>query len=316
MRLRPQTFVAEVSPGRLQVGSAPPHTVVFSDLSAHEIAWIRKLAGTGSAADKTQRRQSVSAELTERQNEILRMLDAAGLLAEEHGALEGLRIQINGLGTVGIQTARHLADAGARTLELRDRRRIGASVEHLFDPSAAGLLRQSALTESLRRRHRDLRVGASGAPDVAVVCCDNTWDLGVLGRLLSQDIPHLPIVERDREVQVGPLVVPGQTGCALCADLARRDVFPLWAQTSLALASAPTPKTPSHMCATAAGLAVTLIRCCATGDAPAGASRPSGLGGASHSFTVSEAGVTTQEWYPHPECACHEDGLFAAPRAA
>lgn len=318
MYLRPRTFVAEVTPGRLQVGSTPPHTVVFSDLSAREVAWVRglrvPLAGKGGS--KERRPRVTSESLTARQREILRMLDAADLLTAEPSPLSSLHVQVIGLDAVGIQVARFLAEEGVKTLELRDRRRVDASIERFFDSSAPGRLRQTALADSLRVHHRAVRIGASGTPDLTVVCGHNTWDHGAMGRLISEDLAHLPIVERDREVQVGPVIVPGRTGCALCIDLSRQDAFPLWARTSLALAGTRRPHTPDYLSVGSAGLAVSLIICSLTGTVPTGASRPPGLGGASHSFTVSASGVTTQEWFPHPACACHADGLLSATSAA
>lgn len=317
-RLRPNTFVAQICPGKLQVGTTPPHMVVFSDLTVAEADWVQSLLPSAKRQYRNGggRKPSKASPLSRRQEEMLVMMDAVGLLEDHSSPLAALKVQILGLDKVGIQIASLLAAEGVGTLELRDRRRVDQSVEWFFPGADLGSMRQAALKERLRRHHRALRVGGTARPDLSVVCSPNAWDHGTLGRLLSQDTPHLPIVERDREIQVGPLVVPGKSGCAVCADFTMVDSFPLWAQSSLALRKAPAQDPPAYLAATAAGLAVSLIICGLTGAAPLGASRPSGMGGASHSFTVSPSGVRTNEWFPHPQCGCHPDTLPMAASAA
>ena len=318
--LRAHTFVGEIEPGRLQVGSAPPRTVVFSSLSRAETAWIKSLSPTITSGQPQPRanvarnrkgsqqgrpRGSASENsLTARQKEMLVMLDAVGLLEDGHNPLADLRIRVSGLDRIGARVATLLAEEGVRELELRDRRAIEQVMPPAFTESHLGKIRQTVLARHLRGRYPGLRVAGQAMPDLVVVCSGSVWDHGTLGRLLSRDIPHLPVVQRDREVQVGPLIVPGVTGCALCADLSIQDSFPLWAKSSLALANAPQPLTPDHLCMTAAGLAVTLIHAAATGATPVGAPNPTGVGGVSYSLTVGSNGVETRAWHPHPGCSC------------
>lgn len=42
--LRPQTFVCELEPGVVQVGSTARHSVLFSHLTKDEVTWIKALA--------------------------------------------------------------------------------------------------------------------------------------------------------------------------------------------------------------------------------------------------------------------------------
>ncbi len=316
--LRPQTFIGEIEPGKLQVGSAIPRTVIFSDLAQSEVEWVRGLASPPARSFRTAAQAITPKDrLSERQQEILTMLDSVGLLAEEVNPLGNLRMRISGLDRIGSRIAILLAEEGAREIELRDRRVVDEVAPPAFTESEFGKRRQSVLSRYLRERYSGLRVGGLGIPDLAVICSPGVWDHGVLGRLLSEDIPHLPVIRRDHEVQVGPLIVPGVTGCAVCADLTVQDSYPLWAMSSLAIAAAPPPYTPAHMCLTAAGLAVMLINSAATGDAPSGAKTPTGVQSVSHSFTVGPTGVEVREWYPHPRCSCGIGPLtIPAPMAA
>ena len=316
--LRPHTFVGEIEPGKLQVGSAPPRTVVFSALSPAESAWIKSLSRMETvgapgiqasalkhrAPDRVRRPAHDTSSLTPRQKEMLVMLDAVGLLQDGANPLSELRVRVSGLDRVGARVAALLAEEGVRELELRDRRAVDRVMPPAFTEKQLGRTKQTVLSRHLRERYPGLRIAGLTMPDLAIVCSSSVWDHGTLGRLLSSDTPHLPIVQRDREVQVGPLMVPGVTGCALCADLSVQDSFPLWAKSSLALAAAPQPITADHLCMTAAGLAVTLIHAAATGATPIGASGPAGVGGVSHSLTVGPSGVEVREWYPHKGCSC------------
>lgn len=47
-----------------------------------------------------------------------------------------------------------------------------------------------------------------------------------LGRHLRRDIKHLPVVWLDTAVEVGPLVIPGQTACWHCVETTRCDNDP------------------------------------------------------------------------------------------
>ncbi len=315
-QLRPHTFIAEIQPGRLQVGSAPPHMVIFSDLSPAEVKWLMLLQDFDSLTKTERGELDRNVELTQRQEEILVMLNAAGLLTGDTSNLADLHVRIVGLDRVGVRLASLLAEEGVGAIDLKDRRAVSPELGRFFDSADLGRPRQTALAQELRGRYRDTKFGTVSNPDLVVVCSANTWDHGVLGRLLSQDVPHLPVVERDRSIQIGPIVVPGRTGCVVCADLTMTDSFPLWAQSSLALGAAPEPQAPDYLCATAAGLAVALIVAAYTGDVPSGGSSPAGVGGVAHSFEVGLTGVSTREWYPHPKCACQQDGLALSPDRA
>lgn len=59
--------------------------------------------------------------------------------------------------------------------------------------------------------------------------------------LVAADLPHLPVVRTHDGIRIGPLVLPGQTPCLRCGDLARRDADPRWPLLAARLAGLPAP---------------------------------------------------------------------------
>ena len=59
--------------------------------------------------------------------------------------------------------------------------------------------------------------------------------------LQRRGVPHLVATVRGETGVVGPLVVPGATGCLRCADLHRRDVDPRWPALAAQLTATEAP---------------------------------------------------------------------------
>ncbi len=78
------------------------------------------------------------------------------------------------------------------------------------------------------------------------------------------DIPHLQVGVLGDRATVGPLVVPGQTGCLRCTHLHRRDADAAWpllaVQWSQAVAGMATPPVDPLLVRLAAAQAVVLLR--------------------------------------------------------
>lgn len=300
--LRPQTFVCELEPGVVQVGSTARHSVLFSHLTKDEVTWIKALAKPES---KRRTRPQESAILPDRLHTIIGMLDAADLLATDTSPIHDLTVRVVGLDRIGARIAMLLAEANISALELRDRRTVDASVGSVFSTQDMGQTRQSALRKRIRHRHPTLPVGAIVDPDLVIVTGGRVWDHGLLGRLLSQDLPHIPVMQDDRTVTIGPLIAPGITACALCVDLHIHDRLPLWPKVALALASAEVPRVADHLCMAAAGLTVTMVEAVAAGIPLEGTDGPTGsAGGLTQSWRLTTAGVETGVWSPHPDCSC------------
>mgnify|MGYP000181463093 CR=1 FL=1 len=65
-------------------------------------------------------------------------------------------------------------------------------------------------------------------PDLVVLVDSFAISPARAGVWLSRDIPHLGVTLSDQSVRVGPLVLPGETACLMCAELARADADPAW----------------------------------------------------------------------------------------
>ncbi len=304
------TLVHEVSAGMVQVGSNPAHSVVFSGLSPIEVAWLHSLTDR-----KNRRVGNEAGNLSARQVEALHLLDAAGLLAAQENPMHKLRVRVVQMDEVGIRVAKLLAESRVAGIEIQDNERVGISTESLFPREHKGMPRALSVRQVIKAIAPRTCTGKVAVPDVAVVCSDRVFDHGLLGRLLSFDTVHIPVVSDDRSILVGPLVVPGHTPCALCLDLHCRDSSPGWEKRrdSLEL-TGPVPSVP-HLAATAAGLAVGLISEVASNGAQAAWSaasaatrdlgeRESQASPASPIYRVTAAGVETHACFPHPECGC------------
>ncbi len=306
-KLRPDTFVHELSPGVLQVGSRPDSMVILSNLSAADVAWVQ---GMRVPRPRTQGRSRRTTRVTKKQRELLGYLDAAGLLASSVNALAHLHVRVVGLDAVGARVARLLAGSGVAALDIQDRTSVDASVESAYSNQAAGLVRQTALRAQILKQHPEVRVGAITEPDLVIVCGRRAWDHGTMGRLLSQDRTHLPVTQDNQSVTVGPLIAPGVTACALCVDLHKQDAQPLWAKAAFAMAAAPAAAAPDYLAMAAAGLTVAMVEAVASSRPLQGDVEPLGrIGGPSQSWTVTMGGVQTQRWTPHPRCTCSSERL-------
>ncbi|MFC7573624.1 hypothetical protein ACFQX8_15215 [Klenkia terrae] len=65
----------------------------------------------------------------------------------------------------------------------------------------------------------------------------------LLGHLHTARVPHLVATVRGEVGVVGPLVVPGRTGCLRCAEATRTDAAPGWPALATQLREPPTART-------------------------------------------------------------------------
>lgn len=287
----------------VQVGTAAAHSVVFSRLAQDDLAWLEDLVA--GVARPAVRDIDVETATGIRRMRMLADLERAGLI-EAAPALDArvIRVRIVGLNGVGVALARLLADSGIGSLDLRDSRLVTPVVEPHFPVHAKGMLRKDALEVELARA--GLTLGRLMVPHLVVTTHDRVIHDALPGTLLSQDLPHLPIVSDDREVVVGPLVLPGLTPCTFCLDWHRGDHIPHWAKLKEQLQALPPLAESVHLAQIAAGLAGTLFLTLANPPDAADAARlegPEWYSGVA--WRVTPHGVTRQRWHPHPHCACH-----------
>lgn len=148
---------------------------------------------------------------------LLSALTGAGLLAstDDAGAM-ATEIRLIGLGPAGTRLAGHLLRSGVDRLIVVDP--DAESGRHRW---AAGRDRVQVVD------HWSKPVPAEVELTVVVA---SSWevDRAVSAALTRADHPHLLIRPRARGAVVGPLVIPGRTGCLGCTDLARTRADPAW----------------------------------------------------------------------------------------
>lgn len=294
-RLKPDTFLFELSEGMVQVGSSPGCNVLLSNLTTEEVDWLWSLRD-GTLASKP---------LTDRQEKICRQLADKGLTVTDRSPLADKRVRIIGLDRVGTRIAHLLARTAVKSLDLVDRRLVDQSVEDLYPQESVGTSRQAALKRAIRARRPTFLISKTARPDLTFVCCERVWDHAIVGGLLSEDLNHLPIVAEQASATVGPLVAPGVTACAMCIDMHVHDQIPPWPEMSLALARSPLENSPDDIHMAAAALAVAMFEAVAAGVPPVPGGQVLGrVGGPSYAWEVTRSGPQVKVWRPHPKCAC------------
>jgi hypothetical protein len=118
---------------------------------------------------------------------------------------------------------------------------------------------------------------------------------------LAVDVPHLPVLEREGAVLVGPLVRAGRGCCLRCQDLFRTDRDPEWPRVAAQLADAPPgpldPVTADHAAVLAAGLVLAALDDRLDEHAAAAPGLALEL--------LPGCGVpATRSWPAHPRCGC------------
>ncbi|WP_339131346.1 TOMM precursor leader peptide-binding protein [Streptomyces sp. f51] len=219
----------------------------------HVDGLVDRLAGSG-LLDDTTGGGPASAALRERKEAMDRLrpdLASLSLVAREPGAAlerlaarRRLRVQVRGAGRVGAVLAALLAGAGVGEVEVRDLGRVepwdvapgGLPVESI------GERREDAARRAVRRAAPDRpprSVARRGAGEetrgLSLVILAPRDGLAVHAPdplsaegLMASGTPHLYAGVVEATGVVGPLVLPGETGCAGCLDQRRTDIDPAW----------------------------------------------------------------------------------------
>jgi len=238
--------------------------------------------------------------------------DAMRLLAVRRS----LRVQVRGAGRVGVALAALLSGAGVGEVDVRDGGRVepGDVAPGGFPAASVGDRRDSAA-------RRAVSVAAPGRPPrhgsrASVEADDPGFSLVVLAPrddvdvhaptpatgepLVRSGTPHLYAGVVEATGVVGPLVLPGETGCAGCLHEARTDRDPAWPRLVAQWRSGPSR--PARACdvtlaTTVAGFAAAHALSFLDGQVPTSAGAR---------WEVSFPGLT---WHArpvraHPACSC------------
>ncbi|MGY1832388.1 ThiF family adenylyltransferase [Geodermatophilus sp. SYSU D01180] len=333
--LPPGTPLLRRSPDAVQVGGVERDGVLVGSAPAAVTALLRGLDGRRSqrtvladAAGDGLDPSSVSALLDHlRATGTLVDLEAADLLASDAGPAAAARtaaelpaardpdgalrwharraatVVVEGATRVGVPLATLLAASGVGRVHVRD-----DGVTTAADAVAGGLTaadegraRSLAAADAVRRASplTDLRPLPTGAvPDLVVLARPWAASDPLVAGLRDAGVPHLVAAVRGDTGAVGPLVVPGVTGCLRCADLRRRDTDRHWPVLAAQLTAADVPGGSTLTCwATALAAAQTAL---AYLD---GSGSPAALAG---TVELAPPGLVPRlrRWPPHPSCRC------------
>ncbi|MEU7831847.1 hypothetical protein [Nonomuraea sp. NPDC049129] len=170
--------------------------------------------------------------------------------------------------------------------------------------AAAQLADGAALPGTPSMPSTDARAGGphlgdgSDRPDLVILAPVTPLDGVLVNDLTVLSIPHLLVSAFEGHGSVGPLVLPGETACLHCLDLARRDTDPAWPIVTARLGGYP----PGEIACDAT--LATLVAAAATGHALAY------IDGRDPVVTNGTLDVMpdwqwkTRSWTQHPQCRC------------
>ncbi|MGW1804434.1 TOMM precursor leader peptide-binding protein [Streptomyces sp. NPDC002078] len=242
--------------------------------------------------------------------------------AEPGGALarlaarRALHVQVRGAGRVGAVLASALSGAGVGEVDVRDVGRVepwdvapgGLPAESLGerrDTAARAAVRRAAPDRPPRRAHSP----GSGAqdPGFSLVILTPRDDVAVHAPdpadaepLMASGTPHLYAGVVEGTGVVGPLVLPGASGCAGCLHLDRGDRDPAWPRLTAQWRCATARRVGAcdlTLATAVAGLAAAHALAFLDGESP------------SSTGTLWEVSTPGLNWHarpvrPHPACGC------------
>ncbi|MEU9288157.1 ThiF family adenylyltransferase [Streptomyces sp. NPDC048275] len=223
--------------------------------------------GGGPAADSLRKKKAVMDRLRPDLASLSLVAPAPGDAMKHLAARRSLHVQVRGAGRVGVVLASLLAGAGVGEVEVRDVGRVEP-----WDVAPGGLPAESI---GERREEAARRAVRRAAPDRPPRPITETDELGLslvilaprdslavhapdpvtAEPLITSGTPHLYAGVVEGTGVVGPLVLPGDTGCAGCLDRGRVDRDPTWPRLVAQWRSGPSRQVPACDLALATGVA-------------------------------------------------------------
>ncbi len=168
--------------------------------------------------------------------------------SESQRRLREAKVAVLGVGGLGGAAARSLASIGVGEMWLVDGDRVEASNlnrQTLYTESDFGLLKVEAATARLRAFNPAMRITSTArrlesqaeiadfidGADVVIDAAD--WPAHDIERWCNSacfeaDVPYITMSHFPPIARVGPLYVPGATGCFACQEIAYRRQYPLF----------------------------------------------------------------------------------------
>jgi bacteriocin biosynthesis cyclodehydratase domain-containing protein len=270
--------------------------------------------GGGPAADAMREKKEVMDRLRSDLASLSLVTPDPGGAVVRLAARRCLRVQVRGAGRVGVVLASLLASAGVGEVEVRDLGRVEP-----WDVAPGGLpaesvgeRREDAARRAVRRAAPDRPARASSKEaeetrGLSLVILTPRDCLGVhapdpvsAASLITTGTPHLYAGVVEATGVVGPLVLPGDTGCAGCLDQERTDRDPTWPRLVAQWRSGRQRRVEAcdlALATTVAGLAASHALAFLDGDRPACAG------------VRWEASLPGCDWHAkpvraHPGCPC------------
>ncbi len=333
VRLRPGTPVLDRGDGEVQLGTDARWALVVAGLSEAESGWLCEVAARRHRTlDQAARRWSVDEA---RAAEIVELLVRCGYLvppapapgpvtapadgAADAAALGALRpdgagpaalaararrtVGVSGLGRIGAALVLHLATAGVGTLVLDDARPVQTADTGLggYRQGDVGRPRERVLAQLIAERHPRTAVvhEVDGrVPDAVVVVEADVVEPARYRRLLGEGVPHLPVVVREADVVVGPLVLPGRSACTGCVARHATDADARWPYLARQLRAREADRPhETTLAAGAAALAAGQVLALVDGARPVAV-------GAVLEIALPEALPRVRPVQPHAACGC------------
>ncbi|CAM5425741.1 ThiF family adenylyltransferase [Streptomyces purpurascens] len=201
--------------------------------------------GGGPAADDLRRKKEVLDRLRPDLASLSLTTSAPGDAIRQLAARRAQRVQVRGAGRVGAVLASLLAGAGVGEVDVRDLGRVEPwdVAPGGLPADAVGDRRDEAARRAARRAAPDRPPRPAtaqtppeeGDPGFSLVIVAPRDDVAVYApdpsaaeSLMSAGTPHLYAGVVEGTGMVGPLVLPGETGCAGCLHNSRTDRDPTW----------------------------------------------------------------------------------------
>jgi hypothetical protein len=238
-------------------------------------------------------------------------LASLSLLAERRTPLEVVRarraasVVVHGAGRVGVSLATLLAAAGVGQVHVADRGPVRPGDVAPAGVAAADVDRSrgGAAAEALRRAAPEVRSTAptpGRRPDLVVLASTEPVDTVLRTALARGRVPHLVAGVRETTAVVGPLVVPGHTGCLHCGDLHRADRDPAWPVVAAQLVGIRRRREePCDVALATLAASLAALQCLAHLDG-----RPAAATGASLELGLTDWRLRRRTWPAHRRCDC------------
>lgn len=205
-------------------------------------------------------------------------------------------VGISGLGPLGITLTRKLVACGIKSFILRDQAAVKTRDLCVYKDEYLGAVRQDVAPLVLGVNQQLPNQAVTIEVAISSYLTNPAWAKACI----NSGVPHLPIIKRETEIEVGPLFIPGRTCCLHCQHLAKRDADPEWPRIAAQLACADPVMADTSLAEYATAFAVREILNYLSG-------LPLSLTGASWVFNLADPLPQLRQWQPHPQCGCVRD---------